>query len=58
VLKPKGNSPLGTPKHRWDNIIKMDLSQVGLMSMDRTVLTQARSRWRTVVNMVVNLWLT
>jgi len=39
VLKPKGNSPLETPKHRWDRSIKMDVSQVGLMSMDSLVLT-------------------
>jgi len=39
VLKLKGNSPLGTPTHRWDRSVKMDVSQVGLMSMDRLVLT-------------------
>jgi len=39
VLKPKGNSPLGTPNHRWNRSIKLDVSQVGLMSMDRLVLT-------------------
>jgi hypothetical protein len=27
VLKPEGNCPLGTPRHRWDNSIKMDLKQ-------------------------------
>jgi len=58
VLKPKGNSPLGTPKHRWDRSIKKDVSQVGLMSMDRLFLTYDRRSWRTLVNIVINLWLT
>ena len=57
VLKPEVKRPLGIPKHRWDNIIKMDLKQVGLMSMDRTVLTEGRHRWLIVVNVVMNLWL-
>jgi len=39
VLKPKGNSPLGTRKHRCDRRVKMDVSQVVPMSMDKLVLT-------------------
>jgi len=54
VLKPEGNSPLGSPRHRWENRLKMDLKQLGLMSMDRTVLTEGRHRWLTVVNVVMN----
>ena len=57
VLKPEVNRPLGIPKHRWDNIIKMDLKRVVLMSLGRTVLTEGRHRWLTVVNVVMNLWL-
>jgi len=57
VLKPEGNRPRGKPRHRWENSIKMDLKQLGLMSMDRTVLTEGRHRWLTVVNVVMNLWL-
>jgi len=49
VLKPKGNGLLGTPRHRWDNNINLDLSQVGIMCMDRIALTQDRCRLWTVV---------
>jgi len=58
VLEPEGNSPLGTPKHKWERSIKMDVSQVGLVSMDRLFLTKDRRSWRTVVNMVMNMWRT
>jgi len=39
VLKPKGNCLLGTPNHRWNRSIKLGVNQVGLMSMDKLVLT-------------------
>jgi hypothetical protein len=44
VLQPEGNSPHGTPKHKLDNGIKMDLKQLVPMSMDRIVLNQDRHR--------------
>jgi len=58
VLKPERNDPHETTTHRWDNSIKMDLKQVGLVSMHRTVRTQDWHRWQTVVNVVMTLGLT
>jgi hypothetical protein len=49
----EGKSPLGRPRHRWEDNIKVDLHQVGWRSW--TDLAQYRDRWRAVVNAVVNL---
>jgi hypothetical protein len=56
VGKPEGNKPLGRPRHRWENNIKMDLREVGCGSMDWIELAQDRDRWRTLLNAVMNLW--
>ena len=46
VGKPEGRRPLGRPRHRWeDNIIKMDLQEVGCGGMDWIELAQDRNRW-------------
>jgi len=45
--------PLGTPKHRWEDNIKMDLWEVG-GGGDWIELAQDRDRWRALVNMVMN----
>ena len=55
VGKPKGNRPLGRPRHRWEDNIKMDLYEVGCGGMDWTKLAQDRDRWRALVNAVTNL---
>jgi hypothetical protein len=44
--KTVGKRPLGRPKHRWDNNIKMDLQKVGCEGMDWIDLSQVRDRWR------------
>jgi len=53
VGKPEGKRPLGRPRRRWEDNIKMDLQEVGgcgyLME-----LAQDRDRWRVLVNMVIN----
>jgi len=54
VGKPEGNRPLGRPRRRWENNIKMDLQEVGCGGMDWIDLTQDRNRWRTLVNAVTN----
>ena len=51
--KPDGKRPLGRPKHRWEDNIKMDLQEVG-WSLNWIDLAQDRDRWRTVVNAVMN----
>jgi hypothetical protein len=55
VGKPEGKRPLGRPRRRWMDNIKMDLSEVGLNVVDRIGLAQVRYRWRALVNSVVNL---
>jgi len=55
VGKPEGKRPLGRPRHRWEENIKMDLQEVGGVG-DWMELVQDRDRWRTLVNMVMNLW--
>jgi hypothetical protein len=56
VGKPKGKSPLGRPRRRWVDIIRMDLQEVGCGYMDWIGLAQDRDRWRTLVSAVMNLW--
>jgi len=41
--------------HRWDDIIKVDLKEVGCGCMDWIELAQDRDRWRSLVNAVMNL---
>jgi len=55
VGKPEGKRPLGRPRHRWEDYIKMDLQEVGCRSMDWIELAQDRNRWRALVNAVMNL---
>jgi len=53
VGKPEGKSPLGRPRRRWENNIKMDLREVG-GGGDWMALAQDRDRWRALVNTVMN----
>jgi hypothetical protein len=55
VGKPEGKRPLGRPKRRWDDNIKMYLQEIGYGSMDRNELAENRDRWRELVNVVMNL---
>jgi hypothetical protein len=55
VGKPKGKRPLGRPRRRLIDNIKMDLREIGLNVVDWTGLAQDRYRWRAVVNSVMNL---
>ena len=50
VGKPDGKRPLGRPRRRWENNIKMDLQEVGFEGMDQIELAQDRDRWRALVN--------
>jgi hypothetical protein len=55
VGKPEGKRPLGRPRRRWVDNIKMNLREVGWDGMDWTDLAQDRDRWRAYVNAVMNL---
>jgi len=48
VGKPEGKRPLGRPRHRWEDNIKMDLQKVGCGGMDWIELARDRDRWRAL----------
>jgi hypothetical protein len=55
VGKPEGKRPLGRPRHRRVENIKMDLREVGWDGREWIGLAQDRDRWRAYVNAVMNL---
>jgi hypothetical protein len=57
VGKPEGKRPLGRPRRRWEDEIRMDLREIGLGGgcVDWIRLSQDRDRWRAVVSAVMNL---
>ena len=55
VGKPEGNRPMGRPRRRWVNNIRMDLQEVGCWYIEWIGLAQDRDRWRTLVSAVMNL---
>jgi hypothetical protein len=55
VRKPEGKRPLGRPRRRWIDNIKLDLLEMGLSVVDWIGLAQDRYRWRVLVNSVMNL---
>jgi hypothetical protein len=54
VGKPERKRPLGRPRHRWLDNIKMDLLDIGLCGVNWIGLAQDRYRWRALVNAVMN----
>jgi hypothetical protein len=55
VGKPEGKSPLGRPRRRWVDNIRMDLGEVGWSYVDWIGLAKDRNRWRALVNSILNL---
>ena len=55
VGKPERKRPLGRPRHRWEDNIKMALQEVGCGGMDWIKLAQGRDKWQVLANAVMNL---
>jgi hypothetical protein len=55
VGKPGGKIPLGRPRRRWEDYIKMDFQEVGRGGVDWIELAPNRNKWRALVNTVTNI---
>jgi hypothetical protein len=55
VGRPEGKRPLGRPKHRWEDNIKMDIRETGVDVVKWIQLAQDRVQWWAFVNIVMNL---
>jgi hypothetical protein len=55
VRRPEGRRPLGRPRRRWEDKIKMDLREIGFRDVDWIHWARDRDRWRALVNTVMNL---
>jgi hypothetical protein len=56
VGRLEGKRPLGRPRHRWEDSIKMDLREIGIDRANWIRLAQDRVQWKAFVNTVMNLW--
>jgi hypothetical protein len=56
VGKPEGKRPLGRPRRRWVDSIKIDLREIEWDVVDFIDLAQGRDQWRALLNTVMNLW--
>jgi hypothetical protein len=54
VEKPEGKRPLGRPRRRWEDNIKMNIQEMGCGGMDWIELAHDRDRWRALMNTVMN----
>jgi hypothetical protein len=55
IGRPEGRRPLGRPRRRWEDNIKIDLREMGFGDVDWIHWAQDRDRWRALVSMVMNL---
>jgi hypothetical protein len=55
VGRPEGKRPLGRPRRRWENNIKMDLREIGIDGVNWIQMAQDRVQWRACVNTVMDL---
>jgi len=55
VGRTEGKRPLGRPRRRWENNIKMDLRKIGIDGANSIQLAQDRVQWRAFVSTVLNL---
>ena len=54
--KPTGNRPLGRPRRRWEDNIRMDLEEIGINAGNWVDSAQDKNYWRALVNAALNLW--
>ena len=52
--KPTGNRPLGSPRHRWEDNIRIDFEEIGINTRNWIDSTQDRDYWRALVNVALN----
>jgi hypothetical protein len=55
VGMPEGKRPLGRPRRRWEDGIRMDFGEIGLTGVDWIRLAQDKDWWQAVVSAVMNL---
>jgi hypothetical protein len=55
VGKPESNRPLGRSRRRWEDIIRMDLGEIGWKIVDWIRLAEDRNQWRALVNTVMKI---
>jgi hypothetical protein len=56
VGRPEGKRPVGRPRCRWKDNIKMDLGEIGIDGANLIRLAQDRVQWRAFMNTIMNLW--
>jgi hypothetical protein len=56
VRKPEGKRPLGRPRYRWEDNIRMDLREIGWGDMDWIDLAWDKDQWRALENSVLSFW--
>jgi hypothetical protein len=55
IGKPEGKRLLGRRRYRWEDIIRMDIREIGWKDIDWMQLAQNRDQWRALVNTVMKL---
>ena len=56
LIKPTGKRPLGRPRRRWEDNIRMDLKEIGIDMRIWVDSAKDGDYWRALVNMALNLW--
>ena len=56
TVKPTGNIPIGRPRRRWEDNIRMDLEEIGINAGNWVGSAHDRDYWRALVNATLNLW--
>jgi hypothetical protein len=57
VGRPEGKRPLGKPRHRWEDDIKIDLRELGIDGVNWIRMAQDGVQWQAFVNTKMNLWI-